>query len=73
MHCSSRWYGFVKLTGFTPNLGKMSMAALHNFNSLDSCRDAENILRSVNETMPVKPIRQRCQVKSHPFRATRAV
>ncbi len=44
--------GFVTLTGFTPNLGKLSMVALRNVNGLASWRDAENSLQSLNVTMP---------------------
>ena len=43
--------GFVTLTGFTPNLGKLSMAALRNVNGLASWRQAENSLESLNVTM----------------------
>ena len=55
---STRWYishlgGFVTLTGFTPNLGKLSMAALRNVNGLASRRHAENSLQSLNVTMPM--------------------
>ena len=34
------------------NLGKLSMAALRNFNGLASWKNAENSLQSVNLTMP---------------------
>ena len=36
--------GIVTLTGFTPNLGKLSMASLHNVSGLASWRQAENSL-----------------------------
>ena len=44
--------GFVTLTGFTPNLGKLSMAAIRNVNGLASWRHTENSLQSLNVTMP---------------------
>ena len=43
--------GIVTLTGFTPNLGKLSMAALCNVNGLAAWRHAENSLQSLNVTM----------------------
>ena len=42
MHAAGDEKGIVTLTGFTPNLGKLSMAALRNVNGLASWRHAEN-------------------------------
>ena len=60
--------GFVKLTGFTPNLGELSMATLRNFNGLASWRNAENSLQSVNLTAPGSPLDYGPVLLRKPFR-----
>ncbi len=60
--------GFVTLTGFTPNLGKLSMAALRNVNGLASRRHTENSLQSLNLTMPAKVLIERWRQHYNPVR-----
>ncbi len=62
--------GFVTLTGFTPNLGKLAMGSLRNVSVLASWRQAENSLKSLNVTMspPVPLLAEPLDAGRHPVR-----